>query len=286
MIEKGNSRTVVNAPRRPVVFFLQLLSATPLITAVVFIVAFFIAVPDARAQDILILSSPFTVPLFVLALVLYYLPSTYIANYSFDRKARLLTRVKKGDEPQVFNLKAAKVIVSRRTFTNPGLKYEIIVQDSQGGSQVVFDENPTYWRIHWTGFSEKLSEITGLPLKQEQWVEDMNGKLSLIPKEKIAKDRRRNLIPALIALGCALACAVLFRVHPTPRALLYFGIATVALNTSLSIAYAILNKKRMGELSTSYFVLIVSSLAQFIPYSVLYLVFAFSLNGFRLPTGQ
>lgn len=207
-------------------------------------------------------------------------------NYSFDRKARLLTRAKKGEEPQVFDLKAAKGIVSRKTFTNPGLKYEVIVQDSQGGSQVVFDENPTYWRIHWAGFSEKLSKITGLPLKQEQWVEDMNGKLSLIPKERIAKDIRRDLIPALIALGCALAGAVLFRVHPTSKALLYFGIASVALNTFISIAYAILNKKKMGDLSANYFVLIISALARFIPYAVLYLFFAFLLNGFRLPIGQ
>jgi hypothetical protein len=160
------------------------------------------------------------------------------------------------------------------------------VQDSQAGSQVIFEENPTYLRIHCAGFSEKLSEITGLPLKQEQWVEDMNGKLSLIPKESFTKDRRRNLIPVLITFGCTFACAVLFRVHPTQRALLYFGIATVALNTAISIAYTILNRKSMGELSTNYFVLFVSALAGVVRSSMVYLLLAFSLNGFRLPIGQ
>lgn len=75
MTEAENSVTVFNAPRSSLVFFLQLLSATPLITAFTLIVAFFIAVPDASLQDILVLSSPFTVPLFVSALILFYLPA-------------------------------------------------------------------------------------------------------------------------------------------------------------------------------------------------------------------
>jgi hypothetical protein len=118
------------------------------------------------------------------------------------------------------------------------------------------------------------------------WVEDANGRLSAISSERTAANRRRSLLPFLAPLGCSLAGALLFRIHPTFEFFLYFGIGSVAVNVTMSFVYATLKRATLGDMAINYFTLSASILTLIIPYSMFYLFFAFVLNGFRLTVGQ
>jgi hypothetical protein len=279
MTDIKDSRTVTYDPRS---FYPQILCAASLITGIIFTVTFFVTVPDVSVRNIPILLLLLTL-LLIIAVAFFYFAGWFRMIFVFDRKARLLTRTRRGEETKVFDLTHTERIVSRTTFTNPGVRCSIIVQDSQGKSEAILEESPSYSKIRWATFSERLSQITELPLGQELWAEDMNGKLSPVPRERITANRKRNLLPILLALGCAFAGAAVFRIHPTPRFFLYVGMATVVLNTSVSLEYAILSKIKTGDSSTGYLVLIMSALTLVIPYSLFYLFFAFLLNGFRVP---
>jgi hypothetical protein len=214
---------------------------------------------------------------------MFYFPSRRITRLIFEREAGLLIKAKRGDEPRAFDLNGAQQILSKRIFTNPGWKYSLAVHDREGGWQSIFDEDTPFGGRHWAAFSGRLSQITGLPVKQELWVQDMNGRFLLITAKKAAANRKRNLLPLLVSGACPFVGAILSRLHPTPKYFLYLGLASVAASTAISLAYAISRKDKMGDLATNYLTLTISILTLIIPYSLFYVCFAFLLNGFQLP---
>ena len=287
MSDIGKNTTIIYAPRSIGVLLIQTMSIAPLMTALLVVVAFVVSTARITDHDTLILLLEVFFGLLSIAFIMLYFPQRYLTQLVFNDGDRSLTKVKRGDETMAFDLAAAQRIVSKRVFTNPGTKFLMIIEDNLGRSQVIFDEDPLYGGRHWVALSGKLSHVTGIPIKDELWAEDMNGKLSsLFPQERLAINVRRRLFPSLIPIALAFVGAVLFRMHPTFKYLLFVGLVTVAVNTAISLAYAILNKDKMGDLGNSYFLLVVAILTLIIPYSFFYLIFAFLLNGFSLPVSQ
>jgi len=206
--------------------------------------------------------------LLVIAFMMIYFPQRRITRLVFNRENKSLTKLKRGDAPLAFDLTSAQRMVLKTTYTNPGLKHSLAIEDGQGQAQIVFDEDIVLGGLRWVSLSKKLSHITGVPVKFERWVEDMNGKLKETPSAIV----RRNLSIALIPIVIAFLGAALFRIQPSQRSFLYVGLATVALNIALTLIYAFLKKD--GKLYV---------LTLVIPYIMFYLMFAFLLNGFRLP---
>jgi hypothetical protein len=221
----------------------------------------------------------------VIPLAILFIVQQFITRLNFNAERRILTKVKLGDVIAEYDLTEAHQIISKRVYTRPGFKYSMYTEDSQGQHQLLFDEDSLFGGTHWVKLSEKLSEVTGIPLKQEQWSEDLNGNLSLITKEKMVR-RKRNLIYGLVPIALSFVGALVFRMDPTQRVYLYTGLATVASNIAVSFIYACLNKEQMGDLGENNLLLVVRILTLAIPFAFFYVAFAFLLNGFRLPVGQ
>jgi hypothetical protein len=221
----------------------------------------------------------------VIPLAILFIAQQFVVRLNFNTVNRTLTKEKLGDVIATFELTEAHQIISKLVYTFPGCNYTMYIEDCQGQQQVLFDENPFFGGTRWVKLSEKLSEITGMPLKQEQWSEDANGKLSLNTVEKIAT-RKRNLIYGLVPIAMSLVGALVFRMHPTQRSFVYAGLATVTANIAISLIYACLNKGQMGILGENSMLLVVRILTLVIPFACFYLFFAFLLNGFCLPVGQ
>jgi hypothetical protein len=184
-----------------------------------------------------------------------------------------------------FDLTDARQLISKSVYTNPGFKYSLHIEDSQGHHQVLFSEDIFFGGAHWVKLSSKLSKITRIPIKQEQGTEDMNGKVTLITREKISR-RKRNIIFVLVTIALSFAGALVFRMDPTPRVYLYAGLATVSVNVAISLIFAFLNKEQMGDLGANNILLVVRILTMVIPFTFFYMSLAFLLNGFCLPVGQ
>jgi hypothetical protein len=282
MSANANKVTTIYAPRSFPVFMLQLMSLSPVATAAIIVATVFFEETPASLDDILLLLLSVVI-LFALAFIMFYFPGRRITRLVFDREASRLIKAKRGYEPKLFDLHGVQQILSKRTFSYPAWKYSMVIQDRQGRWQSIFDEDTPFGGKHWAVFSERLSEITGIQIKQELWTADMNGKLSLTTNEKVAYNRKRNLVPLVVAAACTFLGAVVFRMHPTPGFLLYAGLASVAASTAISLVNAVSKKHKMGDLGPDYFTLTVSILTVVIPYALFYLSFAFLLNGFRLP---
>jgi|ERR1039457_5943265 hypothetical protein len=262
-----NSITI-HAPRNVGIFLIQWMSLSVLLPALMIATAGLPSILHASRNDRVVLLILLTVLLLV-GFVMIYFPQRDITRLVFNTKTRSLTKLKRGDVPVAFDLSSAQQIVSKMINTNPGLRYSLIIEDFQGQTQIVFDEDCNLsMGLRWITLSKKLSHITGVPLKTERWYQDMNGQLRQTPASTV----NRNLALALIPIIIAFVGAAFFRMRPSPRSFLYVGLATVALNIALTLIYAFF--KKVEKLYV---------LTMVIPYIMFYLMFVFLLNGFRLP---
>ncbi|MGD0843559.1 MAG: hypothetical protein ABSA06_04225 [Geobacteraceae bacterium] len=282
MSAASKNTTIINAPRSIVVLFIQYMAASFTFTALILVIMPFYE--QASLKDTLG-SFQISIPMLVIPLAILFIVQQFITRLNFNAERRILTKVKLGDVIAEYDLTEAHQIISKRVYTRPGFKYSMYTEDSQGQHQLLFDEDSLFGGTHWVKLSEKLSEVTGIPLKQEQWSEDLNGNLSLITKEKMVR-RKRNLIYGLVPIALSFVGALVFRMDPTQRVYLYTGLATVASNIAVSFIYACLNKEQMGDLGENNLLLVVRILTLAIPFAFFYVAFAFLLNGFRLPVGQ
>jgi hypothetical protein len=144
MGSKGNKIVTINAPRSVFVLFSQSVGIfAPVGTEATMVAIVFSSGRHVPLDGLLFLLF-FTLFLFALAFVMFYFPGRRIPQLIFDREAKLCTKIKRGHEPKTFDLSAVQQILSKRTFTNPGWKYSMVLLDGQGGSQSVFNENTFY----------------------------------------------------------------------------------------------------------------------------------------------
>lgn len=280
MKKQNNNLITIHAPRSLVIIFVQYMSLSALFPALMIITVGLPSNWHGSSHDRCMLLIVLIV-LFVVGFVMIYFPQRHITRLVFNPKTKSLTKLKHGDDPLAFDLTSALRIVLKTIYTNPGLKYLLSTEDCQGQTQIVFDEDIFSGgvRLRWVALSKKLSHITGVPVKFERWVEDMNGNL----KETQATIVRRNLVVGLIPIVIAFVGAALFRIQPSPRSFLYVGLSSVALNITLSFIYVCLKKDEMSYPGKSHLSLGLYVLTLVIPYIMLYLMFVFLLNGFRLP---
>jgi hypothetical protein len=79
--------------------------------------------------------------------------------------------------------------------------------------------------------------------------------------------------------------AVTYRVSPSARAFVLFGIISVLVNIIISSAYFVRNRIQFGKWADNPITLVIAVLTLLIPYSMFYCVIAFALMGFRFPPG-
>lgn len=169
--------------------------------------------------------------------------------------------------------------------TNPGCKFNLVFEEANDNSRVIFNEDTPFGTGHWEAFSEKLSIIIGVPLRKEYWGEDLNGNLSLIPHEDRIANKKHGLLILSIPLLISFFGAIGYKIINTFQALALIGLSVVLINIGLSFVYSLFNRDRIGDWATNHFTLAVSILTLSIPYTVFYLCFVFVLSGFRLPAG-
>lgn len=172
---------MIIAPRSLRIFLIQYMSMAPFAAAIIILIVIFTSNVSSKFNDILIILVVFILPLFLIGFFMLYFSQQYKTFIIFDIEKNILRKVIKKREVQIFNIDTARSIISKTTRTNFGCKYNLIIEGTGNNSHIIFNENTPFGVGHWEAFSIKLSTIIGLPLKKENWVKDLNGKLSLIP---------------------------------------------------------------------------------------------------------
>lgn len=158
----------------------------PLVTALSIVLITVSSDVSSTFNEILILFFAFIFPLLLVTFIMLYFPHKYIIRIIFDRDKNLLIKKKKEKNLQEINLDNVTLIYSKTIKTTPGCKYKLSLQETDDNSHLLFDEDTPFGAGSWDSFSEKLSKTTELPLNKENWIEDVNGKLSKIsPEERV-----------------------------------------------------------------------------------------------------
>lgn len=274
---------MIFAPRSLGVFLIQYMSIAPLGTILAILSVVILSEAPTNYKDIFILLFAFILPLLLIAFIMLYFPNQYLTRFVFDSEKNLLHRIKKRAEAKNYDLGIVQSIVSKTIKTNPGCKYNLVLKEAGDNSRVIFNEDTPFGTGHWEAFSEKLSKITGVPLRKEYWVEDLNGNLSLIPHEDRIANKKHGLLILSVPLIISFVGAIGYKIIDTFQAVVLIGLSVVLINIGLSFVYALLNRDRIGDWAANHFTLTVSILTLSIPYTIFYLCFVFVLSGFRLP---
>ena len=177
---------MIIAPRSLRIFLIQYMSMAPFAAAIIILIVIITSNVSSNFNDILIIGFAFILPLFLIGFFMLYFPQQYKTLIIFDIEKNILRKVKKRKERQSFNIGTAKSIISKIIKTNFGCKYNLILNDIENNSHIIFNENIPFGPGHWEDFSENLSKILGLPLKKEYWIKDLNGNVSMVSGEKSA----------------------------------------------------------------------------------------------------
>lgn len=283
----AKSQTVIRAPRPLWISLLQLCLGLPTpIIAMYILVAVIISDVSFSSKDILFISVMILV-LLLIAFPFLYFPQKYIPLVIVDREQKLLKKIKKREATQEYDLNSIRCFVSKCIKTQPGMQCKLILEKLDGDSVALFSEDMALGS-RWEIFSEKISTASGKPLKKETWVEDYNGKLSLIPPETLIVNKRRGMLILSVPLAISFLGATAFRLFPTAKAFVLLGSATVVTNICISLYHAFKNRDSFfGKWSdnrlTLTVALTISILTLIIPYTGFYLVFCSILTGFRFP---
>lgn len=254
-------------------------------TVIIILILVIFTESSTKPVDILILFLGFILPLLLISFSMLYFPNKYLTRYIFDVEKKLLSKIKMGSKTEKIDLVSVQSIVSKTIKTNPGIKYNLVFEGNDNNSRILLNEDTPFGSNHWIDFAERLSKITGLPLRNEYWVEDLNGNLSLIQNQDRIAAKKMGLLIIFVPLSLSFVAAMMYELFPTLKAFLLLGSAAVAVNIGLSFLFVLSIRKKTGKLADNNLTLSVSVLTLLIPYSFLYLFFVFAINGFRLPAG-
>lgn len=278
------SPKILRAPRSFSILLLQILGLCPLVTIIMMLIAIIASGSTYTSKDVLYLSA-ILVPLALISFVMLYFSQEYIPRLTVDENKTIMKKVKKGQPIQTYDINSIDGLTSKRTMTIPGGKYELILRKSDGSSMVLVNEDTPYKGSRWERFAEKLSGAIDRPLNKEIWVEDYDGKLSLISRADLLISKKKGVLILAVPLGVSILGAANFRLLPTAKAFVLIGAITVLANLCISSYFVFWNRDLFGKWGEHNFVLIVGVFTLFIPYSIFYLFFAFALGGFKLPFG-
>ncbi len=278
------------APRSLAIFLVQYFAFVPIITAVTAFLAICIKEisnpPRINYSDLSVFFGIFALPLLIIGFFMLYYPQKYRTRIVFDSERQTIKKLKEGIDPQEFNLNEAKLIISKTIKTLPGCKFYLAIEDHQGNTKNIFEEDTFMGGKNWEAFAKKVSEMTNLALKQEYYLEQMDGHLLKKSLSERTKDKRQGLIILLVPLIISLIGAGIYRSYGTSRAFLAAGVVTVGINILLSFIYVFIYRGRMGFVDKNNFILIIYILTLVIPYSLFYLFSIHVLNGFQWPLGN
>jgi hypothetical protein len=281
----GENKKILFTPRSMGIFLVQYFASVAIITS--FSIIFIVITSPAHAGygDHVILIGGFIIPPLLAGFLMLYLPQQYRTSIIFDGDTKLLQKIKKGTVPQQFNLTNAQVIIAKIIKTMPGCKFVLIIENASDDSKPIFreDTNPTFGAKNWLAFGAQLSKITGLPLKKEYYLEQLDGTLSKIAFDEGSASRRHGLMIICIPLTISFIGALIFKVYGTSKEFIIVGGITVVINIVLSFLYAFLNRDKLGYVGKHDMILIAYILTLLIPYSLYYLFFIFLLSGCRWP---
>ncbi len=260
MKKSGNHTKIIYAPRSLGIFLIQYMSIAPLGTVLAILSAVFLSEASSNYKDILILFFGFILPLLLIAFIMLYFPNQFRTRFIFDNDKNHLYKTKKRTNTETFDLGRVKSIVSKTIKTNPSCKYSLIFDETENNSRIIFNEDTPFGTGHWETFSEKLSKITGLPLRKEFWSEDFNGNLSLVPHEERIANKKRGWLLISIPLIVTLIGAMVYNFFPSFEVFIFSGLITVLFNICLSFIYVLLNRDKLEDWAHNHLTLIISIL--------------------------
>ncbi len=156
----------INAPRTLKIFLIQYMSIVPFATAIIILFIITTSNTSSSLNDLLLIGFAFILPLFFIGFSMLYFPQQFKIVLIFDRNNNILHKVKKKEE-QSFNIETARSLNSKIIKTNYICKYNLILEDNENDSQMLFNENIPFGLGHWEEFTENLSKILNLPLIKE-----------------------------------------------------------------------------------------------------------------------
>ncbi len=283
MKKSGNHIKIIYAPRSLRIFLIQYMSLVPLGMILAILSVVFMLEASSNYKAILVLFPGFILLLLLIAFIMLYFPNQFRTRFIFDNDKNHLYKTKKRTNTETFDLSRVKSIVSKTIKTYPSCKYNLIFDEAENNFRIIIIEDTPFGTGHWETFSEKLSKITGLPLKKEFWSEDFNGKLSLVPHEEQITNKKRAWLLISIPIIVALLGAMVYKFYPSFEVFIFSGLITVLFNICLSFIYVFLNRDKFEDWANNHLILIISILTLLIPFSIFYLLFIFLLNGFRMP---
>ena len=156
---------VVRAPRSFVIFLFQFFAIVPFGTAFGLILLPFLSKSSNNLIDILILSL-IIISLFLIGFSMLYFPQKNRSTIIYDKENRVLKKIKKGKAILSCDLNSAEAFILNNIKQELGVKSELILDKGNGDIVHLYNENSYFGYIQWESFAEKLSNITGLPLKK------------------------------------------------------------------------------------------------------------------------
>ena len=272
---------LIRAPRSLGVLAFQTVLGLPLIAlAAIFLLGATISWAHLTLQDRLMLLT-ITLPCSVFGVLLIYLPQRYIPRVLITLRGNRLKRMRNHQVVQEHDLGAITHLVSRRIKTTPGMSYQLTLHTSDGHTAVLFDEDAMFGGRHWQQFAECLSTAAGKPLTTEFWSERYNGKLVLIPQERLTVALRRGLLVLSVPIAVSSIAAVISSVLRTNQSFLVLGCGSVLANLMISFYYAFSHRQEFREASHTV-ILVAAVLTLGVPYLIFYAFFVFLLKGIQI----
>jgi hypothetical protein len=254
-----------------------------LIISIPFIVLGIVSLTDDFASDF---NTKLTVSIFLLGFLLMLFGILYFTQHTNNvtiSKGGKLKIFKKKQSIKEYNLDEIRGFVSKIIKRQAELpRYELVLEKYTGEHIVLFKPDFIYSKRQWDKFSEKLSIATEKPFKKEFWGEDYEGKLSLIPAQRILIAKKQTIFFLFVPLSISFVGAVGFKLIPTAKSFLLFGLATVLSNIIIFFLYAVKNKAKNDDFGNNYIVIFGVLFSMIIPFVFQYLLFVFILMGFSV----
>jgi hypothetical protein len=269
----------IYTPRTLGIFLLQFMSLMPFALSLIFINAIVCALITLDAsfkfEDVILVLIPL-----MIGFSLLYFPQKYRTKIIFNGDRKILIVIKKSTVLQQLDTNNVKSIISKTIKTIPGGKH-ILILEKVDNSIILFKENIPFGSSQWKSFSEKLSEITNLPLKKELWIEGDNGKLSLTSTQEHISNKKQGMSIFLVILIFPFFAAVGYTLFPNLKNLIFFGCISAAINLSISFYYVLNNKDKLGEWARNRFIMLLYILSLIIPFTIFYLFFVILIVGLQ-----
>ena len=283
MEELNRNNKLLLAPRSFPIFLIHVFGLCPLCTVIILLFIVIASGVHFNSKDIFYLST-ICLPFLLISFFMLYFPQKYRYRLIVDQNEGILKKSKKGQPAETYDINSIKGLTSKRIITIPGGQYKLILEKHDGSSSVLFYEDTPYKGSHWERFSDRVADAIGRPLEKEIWVEDDNGKLSLISPETLVSSKRKGMWFLAILASVSFLGAASFRISISAKTFFFIGLITVLTNIVISFYYVFRHRDQFGKWGYHNLLLVGAVLTLVIPYSIFYVLFVFALFGFQFPS--